>query len=150
MRRIFAIFYSKGDNMVRPSLKSKIETQICQSRQNVFLRRDFASLGEYDQVGRALLSLVKMGLLMKIGYGLYAKARLNSLTNQPMLAAAGGFNQVAKEALDRMHVKWVSNKALNEYRKGSTQLPINAAVVVYSRFSRKIGTNRFTLRVSKG
>lgn len=136
--------------MTRRSLKAKIETQICQSRQNVFLRRDFAALGKYDQVGRALLALVRTGLLMKIGYGLYAKARLNSLTNKPMLAASGGFNQVAKEALDRIHVKWEPNKAFKEYQKGSTQLPMNASVVVYSRFSRKIGTNRFTLRVSKG
>jgi hypothetical protein len=136
--------------MARRSLKSKIETQICQSGQNVFLRRDFAALGKYDPVGRALLALVKTGLLMKIGYGLYAKARLNSLTNKPMLAALGGFNQVAKEALDRIHVRWEPNKVFKEYQKGSTQLPMNAAVVVYSRFSRKIGTNRFTLRVSKG
>jgi len=136
--------------MARQSLKLRIQAQICQSRQNVFMRRDFVALGEYDQVGRALLGLVKAGLLMKIGYGLYAKARLNSLTNKPMLAAAGGFNQVAKEALDRMHVRWEPSKAFKEYQKGSTQLPVNASVVIYSRFSRKIGANRFSLRVSKG
>ncbi len=136
--------------MTKQSLKSKIEARICQSRQNVFMRRDFAAFGGYDQVGRALLGLVKKGFLMKIGYGLYAKARLNSLTNKPMLAATGGFNQVAKEALDRMNVKWEPSKAFKEYQKGSTQLPINASVVIYSRFNRKIGANRFSLRVSKG
>ncbi len=135
--------------MIKKSLKSKIEVQICQSKQNVFMRRDFAAFGGYDQVGRALLALVKKGLLMKIGYGLYAKARLNSLTNKPMLAATGGFNQVAKEALDRMNIKWEPSNAFEEYQKGSTQLPINASVIIYSRFSRKIGTNRFSLRVSR-
>lgn len=135
--------------MIKQSLKSKIEAQICRSRQNVFMRRDFAALGGYDQVGRALLGLVKKGLLIKIGYGLYAKARLNSITNQPMLAAIGGFNQVAKEALDLMNVKWEPSKAFKEYQRGSTQLPINASVTINSRFTRKIGVNRFSLRVSK-
>ena len=137
--------------MIKQFLKSKIEAKICQSRQNVLCAAILLLFfwGGYDQVGRALLELVKKGLLMKIGYGLYAKARLNSITNQPMLAATGGFNQVTKEALYLMNVKWEPSKAFKEYQKGSTQLPINASVTIHSRFTRKIGVNRFSLRVSR-
>lgn len=40
----------------------------------VFLREDFADLGGYDQVGRVLKELAAKGKVIRIGYGLYAKA----------------------------------------------------------------------------
>jgi len=135
--------------MARQSLKSRIKTRIQRSRRNVFLRSDFERLGGYDQVGRALRTLVAEGRLIKIGYGLYAKARPNRLTGQPMLAADGGFSEIAEEALKRLGVKWKPAKAVMEYQKGSTQIPANAEVIVFDRFNRKIGNERFQLRVAK-
>lgn len=136
--------------MAMSSLLSKIETQIRQSKQNVFMRKDFDALADYDQVGRVLLNLTKKGVLIKIGYGLYAKARLNPLTNKLMLAAEGGFYQVAEEALNRMNVQWSPNTAVKAYQQGSsTQIPANAVIVVNGRFNRKIGMGRFTLKMTK-
>ncbi len=84
---------------------------------------------------------------MKVGYGLYAKARLNRITGKPMLSAKGGFAQVAKEALSRLGVKWESSKSTAAYQAGSTQIPANAEVIVFERFNRKIGTDRFELKM---
>ncbi len=100
--------------MKRASLKSRIKTKISQSSRLVFMRADFDRLGGYDQVGRALRELVTEGVLLKIGYGLYAKARLNRLTGSPMLAAEGGFEQIAQEALDRLGVKWTLSDACSQ------------------------------------
>ncbi len=135
--------------MVRKSLKLRIDSKIQRSRRNVFLRADFRRLGGYDQVGRALRALVADGKLIRIGYGLYAKARPNRLTGRPMLATEGGFTEAAEEALKRLRVKWEPAEAVKAYQSGATQIPANAEVVVYERFNRKIGTSRFQLRVAR-
>jgi len=48
--------------------------RIERQRRDVLLRSDFADLGGYDHVGRALRQLVQVGRLLKIGSGLYARA----------------------------------------------------------------------------
>jgi hypothetical protein len=135
--------------MASRSLKSNIETKIQRSCRNVFLRRDFGRLGGYDQVGRALRTLVAEGKLMKIGYGLYAKARPNRLTGQPMLTVDGGFSEIAQEALKRLRIKWKATDTTSTDQTDSTQIPVNAEVIVFDRFNRKIGNDRFRLRIIK-
>lgn len=132
--------------MSRPTLKSKLTTKISRSKREVFLRSDFEKLAGYDQVGRALCQLTSDKLLVKIGYGLYAKARPNRITGKPMLSAKGGFTQVAQEALSRLGITWETSPATKAYQTGSTQIPANAEVVIFDRFSRKIGTERFALQ----
>ncbi len=129
------------------SLKSKLEAQLRRSRRNVFLRKDFGMLSDYDQVGRAMKELAQDGKLIRIGYGVYAKARPNQFTGKPMLAAPGGFNQVAKEALKRLDVNFQVSDAEKAYQNGSTQIPANTRVTVSDRFSRAIKTNNFALEV---
>ena len=105
-------------------------------------------LGGYDQVGRALKSVVADEVVIKIGYGLYAKARPNRITGMPMLAANGGFNEVAQEALKRLGVKWQPGEATTAYQAGSTQIPANAKVIISNRFNRKIGTDKLQLQIA--
>lgn len=136
--------------MPRASLKSQIETNLQRSRRNVFLRKDFEALGGYDQVGRAMRELARDGKLLKVGYGLYAKARTNQFTGKAMLAAPGGFNQVAKEALKRLNVDFQVSDSERAYQGGSTQIPANSQVIVSSRFARTIKTNNFYLEVLPG
>lgn len=132
------------------SLKQQIENKISRCwKRNVFARKDFIAMGDYDQVGRALLTITREGTLIRIGYGLYAKARQNRITGLPMLAATGGFEEVAKEALDLLDVKWQPSATEQEYNSGSTQIPVNAQVFINGRFHRKIGTDKFTLQVQR-
>lgn len=135
--------------MKRQTLKSKIETKLRRSRRKVFLRADFEPLGGYDQVGRALRGIEESGQLLKIGYGLYAKARPNRITGKPMLDAEGGFSSIAQEALTRLGVKWAPSKALELYQAGSNQIPANAELVIFERFNRRIGTDKYSLRTVK-
>lgn len=135
--------------MRRQTLKSSITLKIRRSNRQVFVRSDFRKLGDYDQVGRALRNLEAEGEIIKIGYGLYAKARINRLTGKKMLAAEGGFDQVALEALKRLHVNWEPADAVKAYQSGSTQVPVNTQVFVSDRFSRKIGTDKFKLELLK-
>jgi hypothetical protein len=135
--------------MKRLSLKSKVATKISRSNREVFLRSDFEKLAGYDQVGRALRQLTSDGVLVKVGYGLYAKARPNRITSKPMLSAKGGFTQVAEEALSRLGVKWKPSMSVLDYQSGSTQIPANAEVIIFERFNRRIGTEKFELQMAR-
>jgi hypothetical protein len=53
-----------------------------------------------------------------------------------MLAAEGGFDQVAREALKRLRVNWEPSDAVKAYQSGSTQIPVNTQVVVLEAPSR--------------
>lgn len=132
--------------MNKYSLKTLVREKIRKAKKkNVFLRKDFEDLGGYKQVGRALTQLTKEGILLKIGYGLYAKARRNKLTGNPMLAADNGFAQVSEEALKRLKVNY---KIAPIGTGNDTQVRTKSAVIIYDRFSRKIGTGKFQLRIT--
>ena len=131
------------------SLKKIVESKIRRSKKRVFHRQDFEKLSGYDQVGRALKTLVNEEKLIKVGYGLYAKARLNSITNEPMLDSPGGFTQIAKEALKRLKISYKPGSATQAYLRGSTQVPMKLEVQTRQRFSRKISYNDSILRVKK-
>ena len=68
------------------SIKARIQKRLSRSKRYVFLRADFRDIAGYDQVGRTLRDLVKDGELLKVGYGVYTKARKNSITGKLMPA----------------------------------------------------------------
>ena len=86
--------------MTTQTLESRIRDKIRKSRRMVFLRDDFAALGGYDQVGRVLRQLEAQGRLVRIGKGLYAKARPNRITGKPMIAAPGGFDPSRQRGIE--------------------------------------------------
>jgi len=133
--------------MTGATLEARLKEKIRKANRNVFLRSDFENLGGYDQVGRALKRLVNQGRLMRLGYGVYAKARKNRLTGNTMLAAPGGFDQVSKEALDRLGVQWRPAQAEESYQRGGTQIPARTVVRIKGNFNRNIGIGRTRLHV---
>jgi len=137
--------------MKRVTLKQKVERKIKRCRKrDVFTRKDFVDLGGYDQVGRALRQLTQEGKLVRMGYGLYGKARVNSLSGKIMLACENGFIGAAREALDILGVKWEISEAEQRYNDDlTTQVPANSGVIIKGRFNRKItAPGGFKLRIS--
>ncbi|MCF7506055.1 MULTISPECIES: DUF6088 family protein [Vibrio] len=117
---------------------------ICQkikrSRRYVFERKDFDGVASYDQIGRALRQLVNQGELLKIGYGLYTKAKLNSLTGKPMPTNPGGSDALMREILKMKGVDFeMDSLSLQSLSGESTQIPSS---VHYSwnpkQFNRKL------------
>lgn len=135
--------------MTTETLKSRMQDRIRKSRRTVFLRKDFEALGAYDQVGRALRQLVGQGRLVRIGKGVYAKARKNRITGKPMLAASGGFDQVSKEALSRLGVQWEPASAEKAYQAGSTQIPARVVLKVKGPFHRRIAYGKYRLDIER-
>jgi hypothetical protein len=123
----------------RRTLQDRISLRLTKSKANVFLPDDFGDLGGYTQVLRALRAQTAAGRLIKLGYGVYAKARTNSLTGKSMIAAPGGFQQVAREALSKLRVDWEPSDAAQDYNEGrTTQIPVMPVVKVKDRFSRRL------------
>ncbi len=136
--------------MPRPeTLREKIEARIARRKgEDVFLTREFSDLGGEDQVLRALRGVVREGSLVRLGYGVYGRAFKSNLTGKPVLRSADGFIGAARQALDKLGVKWDLTEAQRAYNEGrSTQIPVNPVVRVKGRFSRHLryGNSELTL-----
>ncbi|HDX8426128.1 TPA: S-adenosylhomocysteine hydrolase [Aeromonas veronii] len=130
------------------NIADRVELRIKRSKRDVFIREDFDDLGGYDQVGRALRQMCTKGLLLKLGYGVYAKARRNRISGRLMVASPGGPDAVLLAALDRLKVPYELSGLTAAYAEGkSTQVPALMEVKVKpeKRFSRKlkIGNREF-------
>ena len=116
----------------------------------MFLTREFRDLGGEDQVLRALRGFVREGRLVRLGYGVYGRAETSRLSGRSMLAARGGFIDAARQALDKLGVKWEPTEFPRAYNEGrSTQVPINPAVRVKGRFSRQLRYQDTELRLER-
>jgi hypothetical protein len=125
----------------RRTLQQRIEDRITRKKGDAaFLTREFADLSDERQVLRALRKLVDEGKLIRLGYGVYARAEISSLTRQPMLYSPSGFNGVARQALTKLGVKWEPTEAERAYNeRRSTQVPVNPVVRLRGgRFARKL------------
>ena len=120
------------------TIEGRIITRITRKKSNVLLREDFIDLGGYDQVGRALRQLIQKGKIVKIGYGLYAKTKISSLTGETLPALP--LPLLAREAMKRLGVRVRPTKADLDYQTGrSTQVPTGRLIGVTNRINRKIG-----------
>lgn len=133
--------------MKNDSLKKKISQRLKRSPREVFLRSDFADLGGYDQVGRALKQLVNAGQLVRIGQGLYTRARPSVVTGKPTIAMPGGFKAASRAALTRLGYRWEPSAAEQRYNDNkTTQIPSSVGVVVQGRLNRKIEFGKQSLQ----
>jgi hypothetical protein len=124
----------------RKTLRDKIIARMARkASEDVFLTREFTDLGGEDQVLRVLRGLRREGRLVHLGYGVYGRAFVSSLSRKPVLKSSNGFISAARQALDKLGVEWEptqSERAYNERR--STQIPVNPVVRVKGRFSRRL------------
>jgi hypothetical protein len=122
------------------TVRDRIEERIARkTAEPVFLPREFADLSSETQVVRALRSLVRDGRLVRLGYGVYARAIVSRLSGEPLLLNPTGLRGAAREALTKLGVKWEPTEAERAYNEGrSTQIPVNPVLRVKGRFSRRL------------
>lgn len=126
--------------MRKKTLRERIEGRIARRKSDaVFLTREFADLGGEDQVIRALRTLTKEGVLVRLGYGVYGRAVVSRLSGRPMLYSPNGFIGASRQALTKLGVQWEPAEAERAYNEGrSTQIPVNPVVRIKGRFSRQL------------
>jgi len=128
------------------SFRNKLLNYIRQLPSIVILRQDVSSLGSSRQVSRGLKALVEDGELVKLGYGIYAKAEWSELLDRPVIRT--GFTEACIEALERLDVRWEPSQAIKDYNAGrSQQVPVRFEIRLKSRFRRKIAYGKRMLRL---
>lgn len=120
------------------TVQDRIACRISRSKREVFVRKDFEDIANYDQVGRSLRMLEKKGKVIKIGYGLYAKAATSPLSNR--IIPRKSLRDLAIEALKKLNMEVVPSSYDQAYNEGrTTQIPTGRVVGVKGRVTRKIG-----------
>ena len=134
----------------RKTLRQRIEDGIARRRDDAFLTREFLDLGGERQVLRALHDLVRDGRLLRLGYGVYGRAEASRLSGRPILAARDGLIGAARHTLDKLGVTWEQTEFQQAYNEGrSTHVPVNPAVRVKGRFSRRLRYQDMELRLER-
>jgi hypothetical protein len=104
------------------TVKEKIIAKIKRSPSSVFLRKDFDRLGQYRQVSRAVNEVAASGLLVRVGFGIYAKARSSTVDGKPVPIAP--LLNIGLEVMQKIGVKADVGKDAKALQDGlSTQVP---------------------------
>ncbi len=132
--------------MARLSIKQRIGRSIALRKGEVVMRGDFRSLGSRSQISRALRALIAEGRIVRLGYGVYAKARPSSLSGKPVPRDC--LAVLAQEALIKMGVAPKLGSAQAAYAEGRTpDVPMHVCFNTGNRrISRKITVGRTTVR----
>jgi len=138
------------------TITSKVKARINRSKRYVFARADFTDIAGYDQVGRVLKKLVDAGDLLRIGYGLYTKARKNRITGNLMPASPAGADGVILEAIKKRYYSNVEvgiDYKFDEFSQrsldgDSLQIPASFKIITNNRFKRKIVVNNSAINAN--
>lgn len=135
--------------MPRMTTKERICASLRNSKGTAFVRKDFERFGEYRQVSRALKEIVDASVLIRVGYGAYAKTRPSSISGKPVPAEP--LLNIAFEIMRKLGVKADVGADAQALREGrSTQVPMPPIVNVgKARVRRKISYGNKTVVYEK-
>jgi len=126
-------------------LEKRIQFRIKKSKESVFMLPDFLDLSDRDQIMRALRKLIKQGLMIKVGQGVYVKAETSIITGK--LVPVLSLQEIGKCVAKKLKIKIIPNKYELWYNQGIiTQVPTGNVISILGRINRKIGFNGVYIR----
>lgn len=119
----------------------RIERSLALKKSDVFIRSEYDKLGSEAQVARALKELVERGKLVRIGRGVYAKAKPSVLSGKAIPVKP--VENLVPEALQKLGIRVQPSRLTEDYNAGkTTQVPTGMVYRVdRKRISRKLGFN---------
>lgn len=120
------------------TVKNKIVNYSKTTEWFVVFRSELNCFGGQRQISSALKQLIAEGFFIKIGHGLYAKAKFSMLsatviTQKPL-------PKLAREVLGRLGIKTIPTLFEELYTTGkSNQVPTGRLIGIKNRTTRKIG-----------
>ena len=123
------------------NITNRIRRSIRARADNVYRPADFLSFGSEASVKRALKELVNAGVLVRLGMGVYAKAKISVLSGKPIPIYP--LEVLVPQALDKLGVRLQESLQAARYNSGrSTQVPTGIVMNIgRQRITRKIGFN---------
>ena len=120
---------------------NRIKRSVANRGDGVFLRSEFDQFGSAAQVGRALRQLLLGGVFVRLGVGVYAKAKPSVLTGKPIPVRP--LEVLAPEALNKLGIEVLPSRLAQDYNAGrSTQLPAGIVLNIGKRrTARKLSFN---------
>ncbi len=128
------------------TIKDRMIRSVSMRRSEIVLRSDFERMGSQSQISRVLVDFVREGRLVRIGYGVFAKARRSSLSGKPVPRQP--LEVLVAEALRRLNIEASVGQPEQEYASGkSTQVPILTTFNTgRRRISRKLMLGKRSIR----
>lgn len=119
----------------------KLKHFISTSDGDVFLRSEFDKLGSTAQVTRSLRLVLAEGVLVRLGLGVYARAKRSVLTGSPIPAKP--LEVLAPQALRKLGIDVGAGRLTAAYNAGNTsQVPAGVVLNIGTRrIARKLGFN---------
>lgn len=118
------------------NLENRLRIAVGKRNSDVFLRSEFAQFGSEAQVGRALRKLVSDGVMVKLGLGVYAKAKRSVISGNAIPVQS--VEILAEQALEKLGVQIYPSKLVADYNAGrTTQLPVVTAINTGDRRIRR-------------
>ncbi len=119
--------------------EERMRRSLALRKDDVFVRSEFVSMGSEAQVSRALRSLIQRGIIVKLGVGVYAKAKKSVLSGAAIPVKP--ISMLAPIALRKLGIKIYPSQMAQEYNAGvSMQIPAgNIVNIGKNRIIRKIG-----------
>lgn len=121
------------------STKTKIAKSIAKTNGEVFTRDDFSRFGSPSRVTRAIQELLKAGMIVKLGYGVFAKAMPSPIDKAPIPRKP--LEALLTEVFESLNIPITQGQAIADYQAGkSDQIPNSLTISTGSRVvTRKIG-----------
>ena len=110
-------------------LEKRIQYRIKKSKDFVFMLPDFLDLSDRDQVMRALRKLIAKNLIVKVGQGVYVKAKESKLTGKiiPQIDLA----EIGKAVAQKLNIKVLQSRYELWYNEGkTTQVPSGKVIAI--------------------
>jgi hypothetical protein len=134
-------------------LESKLQLSLSKRQGSVVLRRDLAALGSPSHLSAAIRGLLASGRLVRLGSGIYAKAKPDSMGRAQIVADP---KVLAQEVFDKLGISVCISRAGNAdglplyimdtgMRRVSRQLKVQNAMFNYGERRRVPRTAHFTL-----
>lgn len=135
--------------MARRTIRERIWQSIAIRNEAAFLRSEFKGFGDPSQVTRALKSLVDEGRLSKVGYGVYVKAKMSSISGNPVPSKS--LAEIGEAFLAKRGIVPVLGKSARNYNEGrSTQIPMRSVLSTGGRrVTRKIQVGNSVLKYER-
>jgi len=118
-----------------------IKKYLNESSSDVLIRSELAGLGSQSQLSRALRNLLEEGLLVRLGVGVYARAKTSILSGRPIPVRP--LTVLVPEVLQKLGIEAYPSQAARDYNEGRTsQVPRDNVI--------NTGTRRIARRLSFG